>query len=95
MPQFAQLLGQFGVVFLTLRFDSNCEILVAPAISVEMFGLASAQARARCLPQRRLHRLQREGEKDTKLAQKLGKLQPFMSVFLLECMGQLASFGPT
>ena len=34
-------------------------------------------------------------EKDTKLAQKLGQLQPFMAVFLLECTGQLASFGPT
>jgi hypothetical protein len=34
-------------------------------------------------------------EKDTKLAQKLGQLQPVMAVFLLESMGQLASFGPT
>ena len=33
-------------------------------------------------------------EKDAKLAQKLDQLQPFMAVFLLECMGQLASFGP-
>jgi hypothetical protein len=29
------------------------------------------------------------------LAQKLGQLQPFLAVFPLECMGQLASFGPT
>jgi hypothetical protein len=29
------------------------------------------------------------------LAQKLGQLQPLMAVFLLECMGQLVSFGPT
>jgi arylsulfatase A-like enzyme len=29
-----------------------------------------------------------------KLAQKLGQLQPFMAVLLLECPGQLASFGP-
>jgi hypothetical protein len=34
-------------------------------------------------------------EKDTKLAQKLDQLQPFVAVFLLECMGQLAYFGPT
>ena len=34
-------------------------------------------------------------EKDAKLAQKLGQLQPLMAVFLLECMGQLASFGLT
>jgi hypothetical protein len=34
-------------------------------------------------------------EKDAKLAQKLGQLQPFKAVFLQECMGQLASFGPT
>jgi hypothetical protein len=34
-------------------------------------------------------------EKDTKLAQKLGQLQPFMAVFLHECVGQLASSGPT
>jgi hypothetical protein len=36
----------------------------------------------------------RTSEKDAKLAQKLGQLQPFMAVFLLECMGQLVSFGP-
>ena len=34
-------------------------------------------------------------EKDAKLAQKLGQLQPFIAVFPQECMGQLASFGPT
>jgi hypothetical protein len=32
------------------------------------------------------------GEKDAKLAQKLGQLQPFRAVFPQECMGQLASF---
>ena len=30
-----------------------------------------------------------------KLAQKFGQLQPFMAVFPQECMGQLASLGPT
>ena len=35
------------------------------------------------------------GEKEAKLAQKLGQLQPFIAVFPHECMGQLASFGPT
>jgi hypothetical protein len=34
-------------------------------------------------------------EKDAKLAQRLGQLQPFMAVFPQECMGQLAYFGPT
>jgi hypothetical protein len=34
-------------------------------------------------------------EKDTMLAQRLGQLQLFMAVYPLECMGQLASFGPT
>jgi hypothetical protein len=29
------------------------------------------------------------------LAQKLDQLQPFIAVFPQECMGQLASFGPT
>ena len=29
---------------------------------------------------------------DTKLAQKLGELRPFIAVFPQECMGQLASF---
>ena len=33
-------------------------------------------------------------EKDAKLAQKLGQLQPFIAVFPVECVGQLASFGP-
>ena len=36
-----------------------------------------------------------KSEKDAKLAQKLGQLQPFIVVFPQECMGQLASFGPT
>jgi hypothetical protein len=34
-------------------------------------------------------------EKDPKLARKLGQLQPFVAVFPQECVGQLASFGPT
>jgi hypothetical protein len=37
----------------------------------------------------------RRSEKDAKLAQKSGQLQPFITVFPPECMGQLASFGPT
>jgi hypothetical protein len=38
---------------------------------------------------------ERMSEKDTKLTQKLGQLQPFMAVFPPECVGQLASSGPT
>ena len=34
----------------------------------------------------------RQSEKDAKLAQKLGRLQPFLAVFPQECMGQLGSF---
>ena len=34
-------------------------------------------------------------EKDAKLAQKLGQVQPFITVFPRECTGQLASCGPT
>jgi hypothetical protein len=34
-------------------------------------------------------------KKDAKLAQKLGQLQPFLAVFLLECIGQPVYFGPT
>jgi hypothetical protein len=30
-----------------------------------------------------------------KIAQKLGQLQPFLAVFLQECMGQHVYFGPT
>ena len=33
-------------------------------------------------------------EKDVKLAQNFGQLQPFLAVSPQECMGQLASFGP-
>jgi hypothetical protein len=36
-----------------------------------------------------------QGKRDAKLAQKLGQLQPFIAVFSQECIGQLASFGPT
>ena len=35
------------------------------------------------------------GEKDATLVQKLGQLQPFIAVLPEECMGQLASSGPT
>jgi hypothetical protein len=35
------------------------------------------------------------GEKDAKLVQKLGQLQPVAAVFLPKSMGQLASFRPT
>ena len=34
-------------------------------------------------------------EKDADLAQKLGQLQPFLAAIPRQCMGQLASFGPT
>ena len=34
-------------------------------------------------------------EKDAKLVQKLGQLQPFVAVFPPECMGHLGPFGPT
>ena len=34
-------------------------------------------------------------EKETKLAQKLGQLQPFIAVLPRQSMGQLASFEPT
>ena len=37
----------------------------------------------------------RKSEKDAKLAQKLGQLQPFIAVFPQQCMGQLASSGTT
>jgi hypothetical protein len=37
-----------------------------------------------------------QSEKDAiMLAQKLGQLRPFKAAFPQECMGQLASFGPT
>ena len=34
-------------------------------------------------------------EKDAALTQTLGQLQPFIAAFPQECMGHLASFGPT
>jgi hypothetical protein len=37
----------------------------------------------------------RQSEKDAKLAQKLGQLQPFIAVFLPECMGNLRFWGLT
>jgi hypothetical protein len=36
-----------------------------------------------------------QSEKDAVSAQKSGQLQPFIAVISLECMGRLASFGPT
>ena len=46
-------------------------------------------------PLETVQRFPHTSEKDAKLAQKLGQLQPFIAVFPQECMGQLASFGPT
>jgi hypothetical protein len=34
-------------------------------------------------------------EEDSELAQKLGQFQPFLAAFPPECVGQLASSGPT
>ena len=64
---------------------------------VRGLGQAAAPPRRRrggCAPGRRGGAVQ-QGEEDAKLAQKLGQLQPFLAVFQLECVGQLASFGPT
>jgi hypothetical protein len=36
-----------------------------------------------------------DSKKEAKLAQKLGQLQPYIAVLPQECMGQLASFGPS
>jgi hypothetical protein len=38
---------------------------------------------------------ERRGEKDAKLAQKIGQFQPLIAAFSQECVGQLGSFGPT
>ena len=54
----------------------------------------SAELLAHCPPADWPNLLQ-VSEKDTELAQELGRLQPFIAVFPQECMGQLASFGPT
>jgi hypothetical protein len=48
-----------------------------------------------CIPIRWHGASKVQSEKDAKLAQKLGQLQPFTAaVFPQECMGQLASSGP-
>jgi hypothetical protein len=41
-------------------------------------------------------RWEQHSEKDTKLVQKLGHLQPFLAVLVFpqKCVGQLAYFGP-
>ena len=41
------------------------------------------------------HVLLHPGGGGAELAQKFGQLQPFVAVFLQECVGQLASSGPT
>jgi hypothetical protein len=59
-------------------------------------GRTSARAAAACLDRRASRRVASSacrGEKDTKLAQKLGQLQPFMAVFPRECTGRPPSFG--
>jgi hypothetical protein len=40
------------------------------------------------------YKFPQQSEEDTKLAQKLGQLQPIIALFPQECMGQLSSFGP-
>ena len=54
-------------------------------------GIMTSQVQQRAGKQARA-----ASEKDTKLAQKLDQFQPFIAVFLQECiLGQLAYFGPT
>jgi hypothetical protein len=55
---------------------------------------AAGARRAHAGSRARAH-AQRQGEKDATLARKLAQFQPFIAVFPPECMGQLASFGPT
>ena len=89
----AQLVGQLGVCFnFRAAFRRRQHLLdlgqdPAPEVVAE-------EGRGLCTcPQPARQRGQ--SEKDAKLAQKLGQLQPFIVVFPQECMGQLASFGPT
>ena len=62
-----------------------------PARAVRAGRLLPVQDHAR----ERLDLQPAPGEKGAELAQKLGQLQPFIAVLSQECMGRLASFGPT
>jgi hypothetical protein len=70
--------------------ETTPNVLTSPQLAV-IEGLA-AQAQW----QQRPERVQASpSEKDSKLAQKLGQLQPFLVVSPQECTGQLPSSGPT
>ena len=55
----------------------------------------AAEARGHRVPAERAQPRADGGEKDAKSALKLGQLQLFIAVFPQECVGQLASFGPS
>ena len=69
-----------------IPFLSVFGIVIVAAALFFMINMPESEAFALLRP---------SSEKDTKLAQKLGQLQPFVPVFPQECMGQLVYAGPT
>ena len=89
---FTRLYGGCMVVLTT-----SSSLLRAGALAV-LRGRLPDRGRQRRVDHRREGlplRIALQGEKDAKLAQKLGQPQPFIAVFPQECMGRLAYFGPT
>ena len=76
------------------RVGARNGVSVAAVGAPEARGTAGSARRLHVLPLS--HRDRPASEKDAKLAQKLGQLQPFIAVFQQECiLGQRASFRPT
>ena len=69
--------------------------LADAATLAETQAFRTREQRARWKRSKKQEKQEVESEKDTKLAQKLGQLQPFVAVSPKECVGQLPYFGPT
>ena len=90
-------------LFLRISIPFIWHILSAflPACTPWLRGPVSPRCNARtgndysCVPEWNCHCSDSAGEKDAKLAQKLGQLQPFITAFAQQCTDQLASFGST
>jgi hypothetical protein len=83
--------GRGGDIFSTAMQPPSSLLKISPRGRGGARGPAGARGRG--LGGRALAR-GAASEKDAKLAQKLGQLQPFTALFPRECMGQLASSGP-
>jgi hypothetical protein len=84
-----------AIIGLLMTAAEEAEAAARAAAEEEAFRAKAAEAEAARAMAAETAAALVTSEKDAKLAHKLGQLQPFIAVFPQECLGQLASFGPT